>query len=95
MANEIPLKNIPCQELQVTINDKVCDITLSQREGILLMDLLIDDNTIFKGVVCKANINLLTPFAYKERNLKLFFSCKNSFFDYTQLGNSAKLYYEV
>ena len=99
---QIPLNAIPSQSLEVTIeeNEATLSLTLSQKGNLLLMDLLVNDSVIFKGLHCKPNIDMLKPFQYKINNLtpkfQLFFISPYEAFDYTHLESDyIGLYYAI
>lgn len=73
----IPLLAIPAQKLRCNINNKELDITLKNAGDIVLMDLSIDNEVIFKGMLCKINLNMFAHFRYRvDKETGLFF-CQN------------------
>lgn len=53
MMVQIPLKNLPSQELQVVLDNQNCTIFLYWRFGLMFMDLSVDDTVICQGAICR------------------------------------------
>ena len=50
---QIPLKNLPSQELQVVLDGQQCMIFVYWRFGLMFLDLTVGDNVVCKGAVCR------------------------------------------
>ena len=56
---QIPLKNLPSQELQVVLDNQNCTIFLCWRFGLMFMDLSVDDTVVFQGAICRNGADIV------------------------------------
>lgn len=80
----IPLEAIPNQKFTVILEEKECEIELLSRGVNIFMNLTVDDNVVFQGVICLNGVNLLSS-GYNKLSGSLYFTD-------TQ-GNLDPLYY--
>lgn len=50
---KIPLKQIPSQKLRVVLNRQNCTISLYYRFGNTYMDLVVGNNVVINGAICR------------------------------------------
>ena len=50
---KIPLKQIPSQKLRVVLNGQNCTISLYYRFGNTYMDLVVGNNVVINGAICR------------------------------------------
>lgn len=99
---EIPLQNIASQIVNITVENSIVKIrikTLQDIEGVFI-DVNINNEDIIVGVQCKPDINILNILQYKlaKSPMKsLFFTnnSKNNNIQFSDLGNTVRLYYAV
>ena len=94
MPQLVPLQPVPSQELTVALGDQNCQLTVTQRNTGLYMDVEVNNTLIIGGVICE-NLNRIV------RSLYLGFSGDFVFYDtqgsddpeYTGLGSRYLLVY--
>lgn len=97
---KIPLKAIPNQSLSFSVDSlgiKV-EIKVKQLDNMVIMDLIIDDEFIFRGLNCKMWWDMLKPFSHKSKGVSLAFLSKNEKIDkftYLDFEKDVGLYYVV
>lgn len=61
----IPLTKEPNQVFITELNGKVCEFEIVSRYGFTFMNLTVDDEVQFKGVICQNRNNILQYSHYK------------------------------
>lgn len=81
-------------EISTVINDENMIIKIRTLENIAVMDLTINNNVIFKGLRCDANVSLTDSFKYKGVKGDLaFFSSGTGQVNYKGFGTTYRLFY--
>lgn len=96
---QIPLKAIPNQSLSFRIEslNVSVNVKIKQLESIVIMDLYVNNELIFRGLNCKLHYNLLKPFKSKV-NFNLCFTCSDfskDKFTYLDFEKGVGLYYVI
>ncbi|WP_369788307.1 hypothetical protein [Rouxiella sp. WC2420] len=91
---EITLSPIKGQSLTAVINGQSCRIDLAQRSTGLFMDLYLNENPVFQGVIC-LNCNWMVRYPYLGFSGDLFFADMEGSDDpdWMGLGTRFKLFY--
>lgn len=87
-------ENTPNFEITTVIADENLRIKIRSLNSKTYMDLTVNNNVIFQGLRCDANVNLTESYMYKGIKGALVFyteSGKNVY--YTEFGTDYKLYY--
>ena len=89
----LPL-NTPNFEITTVIKDENLQIKIRSIHNNSYMDLTVNNNVIFNGLRCDANINLTENYSYKgiKGGLVFYSNSSNDVF-YTEFGTYCKLYY--
>lgn len=93
----IPLLNIPNQELSFDVEELSLNFTirLKQLDNMLVMDLYNGDDSIFLGMNCKPFYDMIDPYKYKIKNFHIFFMSDKDKVYYEDLNLGTFLYYVV
>ena len=91
---EVPLQNMPNQEIETVINSNVFNIRLHTVEQMTIADVYINNVLICAGVRCVPNMAII-PFPYISESFGNFvFSCIDANYPYYELfGASQRLIY--
>lgn len=93
----IPLLNIPNQELNFDVEELSLNFTirLKQLDNIVVMDLYNGSGAIFLGMNCKPFYDFMDPYKYKIKNFHIFFMSDKSNIYYEDFSIGTFLYYAV
>lgn len=96
-AYEITLpENTPNFEITTVIGDENLKIKIRSLNNKSYMDLTVNNNIIFQGLRCDANINMTESYKYKGvKGALVFYSDNASAVYYTGFGSDYKLYYII
>lgn len=95
---QIPLKVLPNQSFDISIESYNLTIKLKQLENMMIMDLYNDNELIFRGLNCKLWYDMLKAFQYKIQGFSLVFLSKNEKLDkftYLDFEKDVGLYYVI
>ena len=87
-------QNTPNFEVTTVIGDENLKIRIRSLNNKTYMDLIVNNNIIFQGLRCDANINLTESYMYKGVKGALVFLTESDVY-YTGFGSDYKLYYIV
>lgn len=93
---QIPLSNLPAQEVNTVLGNQNCIISIYMRGEEYYFDLKISNETIYEGLICGVGIDL-NPFAYRGFKGKLTFvnvDNDGDKIDYKDFGTKYFLIYE-
>lgn len=89
-------QNTPNFEITTVIGDENLRIRIRSLNSKTYMDLSVNNNVIFQGLRCDANIDMTESFKYKGVKGALIFDTEStSDVYYTGFGSDYKLYYIV
>lgn len=89
-------RNTPNFEITTVIADENLRIRIRSLNSKTYMDLSVNNNVIFQGLRCDANIDMTESFKYKSVKGALIFDTEStSDVYYTGFGSNYKLYYIV
>lgn len=89
-------QNTPNFEITTVIGDENLRIKIRSLNSKTYMDLSVNNNVIFQGLRCDANIDMTESFKYKGVKGALIFDTEStSDVYYTGFGSDYKLYYIV
>ena len=89
-------QNTPNFEITTVIADENLRIRIRSLNSKTYMDLSVNNNVIFQGLRCDANIDMTESFKYKSVKGALIFDTEStSDVYYTGFGSDYKLYYIV
>ncbi len=89
-------QNTPNFEITTVIADENLRIRIRSLNSKTYMDLSVNNNVIFQGLRCDANIDMTESFKYKSVNGALIFNTEStSDVYYTGFGSDYKLYYII
>ena len=87
-------RNTPNFEITTVIADENLRIKIRSLNEKTYMDLTVNNNAIFQGLRCDANINMTESFKYKGVKGALIFETESALdVYYTGFGSDYKLYY--
>lgn len=87
-------ENTPNFEITTVIGDENLKIRIRSLNNKTYMDLTVNNNVIFQGLRCDANIDMTESFKYKGVKGALIFDTESaSDVYYTGFGSDYKLYY--
>lgn len=87
-------QNTPNFEVTTVIGDENLKIRIRSLNNKTYMDLTVNNNIIFQGLRCDANINLTESYMYKGvKGALVFYTESSSDVYYTGFGTDYKLYY--
>lgn len=89
-------ENTPNFEITTVIADENLKIKIRSLNNKSYMDLTVNNNIIFQGLRCDANINMTESYKYKGvKGALVFYSDNASAVYYTGFGSDYKLYYII
>lgn len=89
-------QNTPNFEITTVIGDENLRIRIRTLNSKTYMDLSVNNNVIFQGLRCDANVDMTESFKYKGVKGALIFDTEStSDVYYTGFGSDYKLYYIV
>ena len=89
-------RNTPNFEITTVIADENLRIRIRSLNSKTYVDLSVNNNVIFQGLICDANIDMTESFKYKGVKGALIFDTEStSDVYYTGFGSDYKLYYIV
>ena len=87
-------QNTPNFEITTVIGDENLRIKIRSLNSKTYMNLTVNNNVIFQGVRCDANINLTESYMYKGiKGALVFYTESDENVYYTGFGTDYKLYY--
>lgn len=87
-------ENTPNFEITTVIADENLKIKIRSLNNKTYMDLTVNNNIIFQGLRCDANINLTESYTYKGiKGALVFYTESGEDVYYTGFGTDYKLYY--
>lgn len=87
-------QNTPNFEVTTVIGDENLKIRIRSLNNNTYMDLTVNNNIIFQGLRCDANINLTESYMYKGiKGALVFYTESDEDVYYTGFGTDYKLYY--
>ncbi len=91
---EIPLEQVPNQQLEIILNNQDCKLHLYVRGDYLYLDLEIASEPFFYGAICYDRTKIL-PVQKETFNGNFIFidTLNNEAPEYTKLNDRYKLYY--
>ena len=89
-------QNTPNFEITTVIGDENLRIKIRSLNNKTYMDLTVNNNIIFQGLRCDANINLTESYMYKGiKGALVFYTESAADVYYTGFGNDFRLYYFI
>lgn len=89
-------ENTPNFEVTTVISDENLKIRVRSLNNKSYMDLTVNNNIIFQGLRCDANINLTESYMYKGiKGALVFYTESSSDVYYTGFGSDFRLYYFI
>ena len=87
-------QNTPNFEITTVIADENLRIKIRSLNNKTYMDLTVNNNIIFQGLRCDANVNLTESYMYKGiKGALVFYTESDENVYYTGFGTDYKLYY--
>lgn len=93
---EIPLSQLPAQKINTILGNQECTILIYMRGNSYYMDLAVNNNFIYQGLICGVGIDL-NPYKYRGFKGELTFidlDNDSSNIDYNLFGSKYFLIYE-
>ena len=89
-------QNTPNFEITTVIGDENLKMKIRSLNNKTYMDLTVNNNVIFQGLRCDANVNLTESFKYKDVKGELVFYTESALdVYYTGFGSDFHLYYLI
>ena len=89
-------QNTPNFEITTVIGDENLRIRIRSLNSKTYMDLSVNNNIIFQGLRCDANVNLTESYMYKGvKGALVFYTESDEDVYYTGFGSDFRLYYFI